>query len=266
MAVFRITSTTRVPQYAKKSIRYFAHRRNRDQETITRTIYGRHGITDKYEAYSAIDRALPGTSFFRMVISTDPIGEDTNRDLNLRLLTEQTMRIVQTRCKNQAVRYFAAIHEDHSAVRHVHILGLIKGRFSKKDLRIIREAATAQALAQRQALDNPGNQEQVRHEPQQQHLEQGQEPKGQKRPFLSGRILPLRRSRQNGNWQTGGGGSPRQNPTCLTCGPFTEMDRLTRTLFHCAGCGSIVKDQGMGLEIVRAGGAELSLGKEVGFA
>jgi hypothetical protein len=149
MAIFRITSQTKIRAYAKKTIRYIIHRRDRQRENITRTLYARHGISEKTEAYEAIDLAALDTAFFRMVISTDPLCEDTLRDLDLRRVMEQTMLTVQSRFQGQKIQYFAAIHTDHSDIRHVHVLALIKGRLSKQDLRVIRAAATGEAKAQR---------------------------------------------------------------------------------------------------------------------
>jgi ribosomal protein L37AE/L43A len=60
------------------------------------------------------------------------------------------------------------------------------------------------------------------------------------------------------------GGVPPQSPICASCGPNAQMHRLTKTLFLCPTCGRIVKDAGIGLEVVRAPTLELSLGLEVG--
>ena len=44
------------------------------------------------------------------------------------------------------------------------------------------------------------------------------------------------------------------------------MRRLTKTLFHCPSCGRIIKDEGIGYQVVREPTLELSLGLEVGTA
>jgi hypothetical protein len=44
------------------------------------------------------------------------------------------------------------------------------------------------------------------------------------------------------------------------------MQRISRTLFHCAGCGMLVKYPGIGIEVVRRPQLELTLGKEAGWA
>ena len=260
MAIFRITSQTKIPAYAKKTIRYITHRRDRQRENITRTLYARHGISNKTEAYEAIDLVIPGTTFVRMVISTDPLGEDTNRDLDQRRVMEQTMLALQSRFPGQKIQYFAAIHTDHSDIRHVHILALITGRLSKQDLRVIRAAATGEAKAQRQVLD------------QDRKIEQGQQTQQVrvasatlvKTPFRypDSRGVFFAKQERTDTFRAG----PRRNPPCLTCGPWNEMERISRTLFHCANCGTIVKDQGIGIEVVRTPRLELTLGKETGWA
>jgi hypothetical protein len=153
MAVFRITSFTKVPNLAKKSIRYITHRRGRDGKTVTRQLFGREGGSDKTEAYEKIDKALLGTTFFRMIISPDPALEDTLKDLDLREIMDQTMLALQSKFPKQQLEYFAAIHTDHTDIRHVHVVALLRGRLTKGHLRHLKDTATQEALSQRQTLD-----------------------------------------------------------------------------------------------------------------
>jgi hypothetical protein len=254
MAIFRITSRTRRPNLAKKSIRYIVHRRSREQPTITRTLYDRYGVSDKAIAYNQIDKEGVGCTCFRTVISPDPMVEDAKRDLDLRLLTEATMQALQRRLKDRPFAYFAAIHTDHSNNRHIHVLLLLKKhRLSKADLKALRDAATANAQEQRRLLDKT--------EEQTQGLEQRQ-------PTPSAQIIFRSQSRSQQAWMepAGGwsGGAPQQNPTCSSCGYTQEMQRLTKTLFHCTSCGRIVAAHGLRLEVVREPKLEISQGLEVG--
>jgi hypothetical protein len=153
MAVFRITSFTKHRNLAKKSIRYIAHRRGRDGKSVTRQLFGREGSTDKTEAYAKIDKAPRGTTFFRMIISPDPLTEDTLQDLDLREIMDQTMLVLQKNFPKQQVEYFAAIHADHTDKRHVHVVALLRGRLTKNHLSSLRATATKEALSQRQTLD-----------------------------------------------------------------------------------------------------------------
>src|SRR3954469_6481579 len=154
MAVFRITSFTKHPNLAKKSIRYITHRRGRDGKSVTRPLFGREGGTEKAEAYKKIDKALRGTTFFRMIISPDPLLEDTLKDLDLREIMDQTMLALQKKFPKQQLEYFAAIHTDHTDLRHVHVVALLRGRLTKGHLRALRAKATQEALSQRRNLDH----------------------------------------------------------------------------------------------------------------
>ena len=144
MAIVRVTSRTRLRQAAKATIRYIAHRRDRDGKNLTRTLFGHDGeALSKPQAYRLIDRASRKTTFFRIVISPDRKAEDTRRDLDLRNLTELTMQQLQDRFPGQNIAYIGAIHANHSANRHVHILALIEARrIPVADLKLLRDAAT----------------------------------------------------------------------------------------------------------------------------
>jgi predicted RNA-binding Zn-ribbon protein involved in translation (DUF1610 family) len=254
MAIFRITSRTRRPDLAKKSIRYIVHRRSREQPTITRTLYDRYGVSDKAIAYHRIDKEGEGCTCFRTVISPDPIVEDATRDLDLRLLTEATMQALQRRLKDRPFAYFAAIHTDHTNNRHIHVLLLLKThRLSKADLKALRDAATENAREQRRLLDK--TQEQT------QGLEQ-RHPTPQAQSIFRSQSRSLQGGMQHASdWS---GGAPQQNPTCSSCGFTQVMQRLTKTLFHCTSCGRIVAARGLGREVVREPALALSQGLEVG--
>jgi ribosomal protein L37AE/L43A len=257
MAVFRITSRTKRIALAKRSLRYIVHRRSQEQSPITRTLYGEFGQTTKHHAYEAMDRAGKRTTFFRTVISPDPATEDANRDLDLRLLTDATMQRLKFRLQGRPFEYFAAIHTDHSNNRHIHVILLLeKDRLAKTDLKALRQAATANAKEQRRLLDQ--GQERV------EEVQAQAFGKSAKTAQVIFRSQSLRHLAGEERTLKSSGGVPRQNPTCSSCGPHAQMHRLTKTLFHCPTCGKIVKDAGIGMEIVRQPTLELSLGLEVG--
>src|SRR5215471_12734230 len=144
MAVVKATYT-RVHSRAKANVRYITHRRDRDNRTITRQLFGYDGTLTKDQAYRMIDQAGRGTVFFRMVISPAPKREDRLRDLNLTEITMQTMLALEE-CIGKPIQFVATIHDDHSPHRHVHSLLLIQGaRLTREDFAALREAATAQA-------------------------------------------------------------------------------------------------------------------------
>src|ERR1700724_3651498 len=96
MAIVKATYT-KSGAGAKASIRYIEHRPGKDGEKVTRNLFGIDGLMGRYAAYRMIDEADKGSYFFRFVISPDPKGEDTQRDLFLREITEKTMLSLEDR-------------------------------------------------------------------------------------------------------------------------------------------------------------------------
>ena len=137
---------------AKASIRYIQHRKGLDGERVSRTLFGSDGFMGRHEAYRMIDEAEKGSVFFRFVISPDPKGEDTEKDLRLREVTEKTMQTLEDRLQKQ-VQWVAAVHADHAPHRHVHVVAVVAGRLQVPDFQALRQTATEACLAQRQELD-----------------------------------------------------------------------------------------------------------------
>src|SRR5437588_7385919 len=86
---------------AKASIRYIGNRPGKDGEKITRILFNSDGLMGRWQAYRVIDEAKKGSYFFRFVMSPDPKGEDTAKDLHLREVTEKTMLSLEERLQNQ---------------------------------------------------------------------------------------------------------------------------------------------------------------------
>jgi hypothetical protein len=164
MAIVKATYTKQKAG-AKASVRYIAHRPGKDGQKVTRTLFGSDGAMSKRQAYRMIDAAEKGTVFFRIVISPDPSLEDTQKDLHLWEITEQTMLRLEERLQKQ-VQFVATEHNDHAPHRHVHVIALIAGRMSKQDLQALRETATAASLLQRKARDLAQEQRREREEAQ----------------------------------------------------------------------------------------------------
>src|SRR5213080_1595140 len=110
MAIVKATYT-KSSRGAKASIRYIEHRPGKDNAKINRTLFGIDGAMGRWQAYAMIDEAEKGSLFFRFVISPDPKGEDTGKDLFLREVTEKTMlRLEEHIHKN--VSWLAEEHDD----------------------------------------------------------------------------------------------------------------------------------------------------------
>ena len=137
---------------AKASVRYIENRRGKDGEKIKRTLFGVDGLMGRWQANRMIDEAEKGSIFFRVVISPDPKGEDTGKDLFLRGITEQTMLSLEERLHKQ-VQWVAVEHNDHAPHRHIHVVAIVPGRLQVQDFQTMRQSATEAALFQRHERD-----------------------------------------------------------------------------------------------------------------
>jgi hypothetical protein len=137
---------------AKHTIRYIQHRPGQNQERVWRPLFGSDGPMQRLEAYQFIDEAPKGTAFFTIIISPDPVGEDKERDLDMRAITQTTMQTIEERVRTPVI-WVAALHDDHTDKRHIHALAAVKGRLEKPDLARLREAATQACREQRWERD-----------------------------------------------------------------------------------------------------------------
>ena len=151
MAIVKVTYTKHKAA-AKQTVRYIAHRPGKDKAKIARALFGNDGVLGRQLAYRMIDAAAHDTFFYRIVISPDPGKEDTQHDIHLWELTDQTMMHLAERLQ-QDILYVAAEHNEHTPHRHVHVLALIPKRLTKLDLQALRSAASDAAVLQRTARD-----------------------------------------------------------------------------------------------------------------
>src|SRR5437588_11976987 len=107
MAIVKATYT-RKRDGAKASIRYIAHRPDRNGRRANRVLFGSDGALTRSEAYEMIDNAEQGTVFFRFAISPHPKEEDTHHDLHIREITELTMQQLEQQTR-KPVLYVAAM-------------------------------------------------------------------------------------------------------------------------------------------------------------
>ena len=128
---------------AKANIRYIQERPGRDKEKLTRPLFNNAGALGRLEAYRFIDEAAKeGRYFYRLKLSPDPAKEDTKRDLNMQKLTRQMMQRLEKRLKT-TIPWAGALHDDHTDIRHVHILAALLRRLQKFELEaLIRQAST----------------------------------------------------------------------------------------------------------------------------
>jgi hypothetical protein len=158
MAIFKATYT-KSGAGAKAAIRYIQNRTGKDNARITRTLWGIDGKMERQEAHQMINEAEPGSVFYRLVINFDAEKEDTYKDISIREITEQTMLSVEERLGKQ-VQWVASTHDDHTPLRHVHILAILPQRLQVSDLQALRRAATEAALEQRRERDRAAERQQ----------------------------------------------------------------------------------------------------------
>jgi hypothetical protein len=137
---------------AKANIYYIQTRPGKNKERLTRTLFGASGTMGRREGYQCITDAPAGTYFYRLKLSPDPKREDVKRDLNMHKLTRTMMRTLAKRL-NTDIPWVAALHDDHTDIRHVHILAAIPKRLQTYELEFLIREATALSLGQRRFLD-----------------------------------------------------------------------------------------------------------------
>jgi hypothetical protein len=138
---------------AKANIRYIQQRPNADRETQTRVLFGSASIMGRDEAYQLIDdEAVSDPFFYRLKLSPGPIREDTKRDLDMQELTRSLMEALEHRL-NTAIPWVGALHDDHSAIRHVHLLAILPKRLHVPELEFLIREATQTCAEQRRCLD-----------------------------------------------------------------------------------------------------------------
>jgi hypothetical protein len=140
----------------KAHLRYITHRRGVDGEHITRPLFGREGTLTKQHIYDMIDAARRGAVFHKFVINFHPLKEDARKDLNLWELTTKTLANIKTQF-GDSVPFVATIHDDHTALRHVHGFFIVNGRLPKEEFVKIKglwKVASTEARRQRLRLDH----------------------------------------------------------------------------------------------------------------
>jgi hypothetical protein len=218
----------------KASLRYITHRPGKDKERMYRELFGHDGVMDKDQAYRMFDAAPKGTNFFRFVISSDPKREDTYRDLNMRAIAKKTIQHLEEKLHlERKIQFVAAIHNDHTWIRHIHAIALVPRKLSKEEFQVFQDlwqAATAEAQSQRQQLD------QVREAQRQQ----------------AARYLI-------NNKADGGQAPPPNIMACADCGTIQPAEVLSRILYRCTGCGHIQSRSQYAGSPSREAGPQLSL-------
>ena len=139
----------------KAHLRYITHRRGLDIGRITRPLFGRDGPLSKLQIYDMIDAVRRGAFFHKFVFNFHPVKEDTRKDLNLWEITRKTLEQIKSQF-GDSVPFVATIHDDHTALRHIHGFFIVEGRLSKEEFAKIKslwKVASAEVWHQRKRLD-----------------------------------------------------------------------------------------------------------------
>jgi hypothetical protein len=134
---------------AKANIKYNENRTGKDGAKMQRPLFTALGQITRLEAYEMIEGAEEGSTFFRVKISPDPQKEDAMKDLLLREITAQTADIEEK--IGTPVTWVATIHDDHTPIRHIHVLLITKARLLPATHMI--RTATEACVEQRKELD-----------------------------------------------------------------------------------------------------------------
>jgi hypothetical protein len=229
---------------AKGNIYYIQNRPGRDKERLSRTLFGHAGNMGRKEAYQFINDAPKGTYFYRLKISPDPKREDTKRDLHMQKLTRYLMQRLEKRQKT-SIPWAAALHDDHTDIRHVHILAAIPRRLQKYELEFLIREATQLALVQRRYLDRG----------------QSQLPWQERFPsprLTIGKYSTYRKQSAQQSRDKDASPPPR-SCTCPRC-HMAQSHNGQRESHQCQSCGFMLhKKKGLKLEKKRGRGLERSL-------
>lgn len=135
---------------AKNNIRYIQNRPGRDGAKIQRTLFTSGGNVERLDVYRMIDKAEPGSMFFKVIINFDPQTEDTRRDLSHREIVERVMAAVADQL-HTSFPWVAVLHDDHTGLRHIHAMLVVKER--RLPVAAMKQAASEAISAQRQERD-----------------------------------------------------------------------------------------------------------------
>ena len=217
---------------AKANIRYIQERPGRDKEKLTRTLFGAAGSMGRYEAYQFINDAPKGTYFYRLKLSPDPAKEDTKRDLHMQKLTRQMMQGLEARLKT-AIPWAGALHDDHTDIRHVHILTAIPRRLQRYELDALIRDATTICREQRRDLE-PGKERTIWRDTAR-HAKTYQSVKFGKRLHLT-----ADRQAQKRPLMLGVGSSSKVHASCTCPRCHFPQSHDGRGVHTCVSCGRIL--------------------------
>ncbi len=199
----------------KAHLRYITHRRGMEGERITRPLFGPEGPLTKQQIYDMIDNTGRGAVFHKFVFNFHPQREDTRKDLNLWELTRKTLEHIKSQV-GDSVPFVATIHDDHTALRHVHGFFIVEGRLNGEEFKKVKglwKIATVEARRQRSRLDRM-------------HTSRGYQK-------LKPHIEKYKRKREQGRGRQMR--DIRMQPACVHCG-YGHLEGIPSYRLTCPAC------------------------------
>jgi hypothetical protein len=166
MAIFKISGyiskyspTAAKLKQAKAHLHYIIHRKGREGEKMERQLFDRFGDDVGKEYVNSLIENSKSQNIFKIILNFSPTKEDTYKDLNLRIITQQVMLKIKERI-GVDFEYVGVMHNDHgnprpdgTPKRHIHSMAFIDGSIERPDIKVLIEFTTQQALSQRRAHD-----------------------------------------------------------------------------------------------------------------
>ncbi len=236
---------------AKATIRYIQHRRGKDEQTVTRTLFGREGAMERQDAYRIIDEAPKGSIFYRIILSPDPRQEDRNHDLDMRDISEQTIQALEDLIGGQEpIEWIAATHADHAPHLHTHVLAVVPKRLYQAELNYLIHHATKASLEQRRILDLAHYRERERPYP----LQRYASPFHRNLSSFQKRSRGSTKERASSPGYTTGSSLKPQLRTCFCTRCFAQHMHSIRDPVHkCKSCGQLLhRQQQLRIKPIRA--------------
>jgi hypothetical protein len=142
------------------SISYYAHRRDRDGQQMSRDGFSRDATGLDAVAMRDAIRQAEGDYYYRVLLSPGA-AQDTN--VNLQTWTRDSLLALEK--EHGEFTYVAIEHRDQTDYAHVHVVMVLDKKLEKEDLEDLREYS-AEIFETRREVVEPSREMLERHEPQ----------------------------------------------------------------------------------------------------
>jgi hypothetical protein len=141
------------------SISYYAHRRDRDGQQVSREGFSRDATGLDTVAMRDVIRQAEGDYYYRLLLSPG-----ANQDTNVDLQTWTRDSLLALEKEHGEFSYVAIEHRDQTDYAHVHVVMVLDKKLSKEDLENLREYS-AEIFEPRREVVEPSREMLERHQP-----------------------------------------------------------------------------------------------------